>query len=137
MATQFTKAHGGRLLPLNWIYSYSCLGGQAWLSAANSGVACLETPGSMRCSQTRESGGVAYSVEISYTSTDTSAGHLRMLQMLERSRLVFTYHDSRDTLRVCGSPTYPLTLGYSVADGVVSVRLSGRTLCPDPELLPQ
>ena len=134
MTTLFSKCHGGRLLPVDWVYAYSHLGARALVTAGISGMPCRETPGSLRCSQTAESQGDSYSVEISYTSTDTGEAHLRMLRHLSRCRMLFIYHDARDIRRVSGSPSFPLRLSYSVADGVVSVKLSGRAPWPDPAL---
>ncbi len=47
------------------------------------------------------------------------------------SRLIATYVDESGKRRVAGSPDWPLSLDYSIGDGVFSVTLQGEDTAPD------
>lgn len=69
--------------------------------------------------------------KITFSRSGISENTANQLQRYRISRLVALYVDEAGNRRVCGSPTYPLSLDYMTEDGAYTVTLQGEDLFLD------
>ena len=89
----------------------------------------IAVPGSIMVSASMEEG--ILSKKIVFERAKLSKSSQDKLEAYKRSRLVAIYVDEVGDVRVCGSPSYPLTLEYTSSDGVYNVTLQGKDSRPD------
>lgn len=90
-------------------------------------------PGTVKVSTTTDNGIIKKKItfersDVSYITADTLEG-------LKVSRLIATYVDESGRRRVAGSPDWPLSLDYTIGDGVFTVTLQGEDTVPDAFLM--
>ncbi len=76
-----------------------------------------------------------YKKKITFERSDVSDITADALGGYKVSRLIATYVDESGKRRVAGSPDWPLSLDYSIGDGVFSVTLQGEDTAPDAFLM--
>lgn len=92
----------------------------------------MEVPGSFTISSSEKNG--LKTNEITFTRSDLTAETLVRLTRLRRLRLIAFYRDGHGQQRVCGSPSWPLTLTFTAEGDCISVKLRGTDTGPDPML---
>lgn len=90
-------------------------------------------PGSIEVNPSANDG--IFTKNITYLRADVSPEVSENLEAMRNSRLIAIYVDETGSLRVCGSPDYPLTLDYFNKGGVFHVILSGKDTVGDAFLV--
>lgn len=93
----------------------------------------MAVPGSVKVSTTSDNGIIKK--KITFERSDVSGSSADALEGYKVSRLIATYVDESGKRRVAGSPDWPLSLDYSIGDGVFSVTLQGEDTAPDAFLM--
>lgn len=86
-------------------------------------------PGSVTMSDTEKDGVTAKEINF---KCELTRENIWRLTRLRTKRLIAYYRDALGRERVCGSPTWPLTLGFTAESDGLNVTLRGSDTGPDP-----
>lgn len=118
-----TPASMLRLIPLHFISRYARIGAEIIMATTRRGFDSGAIPGTIFIENTSTGGLV--NKKITFTRADLSLEVEQMLRGLRFLRVVAVYRDEAGNIRICGSPSYPLTLEYSTTSGGYEVTLTG------------
>lgn len=122
-----------RLVDVEYLKAYYVNNMRAYVSLNDEAAEAVAIPGTVTISSSQKNDFITN--EITFKRSDLTAATLAQLTRLRTRRLVAFYRDAMGNERVCGSPTWPLSLSFvAEADGL-SVSLKGSDTGPDPMLL--
>lgn len=125
-----TVCHCLKIIPTLNIIRFAQIGSRAFMTFYESKIQDPEVvPGTVSMTTEIEDG--FYSRSIDFEITEVNADTSETLSLLKTQRLVATYKDESGNDRVCGSPSFPLSLDYHDEDGVFKVTLTGKSKAPD------
>lgn len=125
-----TVCHCLKLIPTNRLIRFAEIGPKIIIALYNHAVSSPDVvPGTVSMTTKIEDG--IYSRSIDFEITEVNADTSEVLSLLKTQRLVATYKDESGNDRVCGSPSFPLSLDYHDEDGVFKVSLAGKSNSPD------
>ena len=107
-----SSCHSLKIIPLSRVSRFARIKSRVVMLILGSEDDAVAVPGSVKVS----------------TTADALEGY-------KVSRLIATYVDESGKRRVAGSPDWPLSLDYSIGDGVFSVTLQGEDTAPDAFLM--
>lgn len=118
-----------RMIPVGGITRFARVGASVYLTALSRGYDSMATPGTIFVEQSSEGGII--NKKITYRRADMSLEVEQTLRALKFLRVVAMYVDESGNIRICGSPSYPLTLDYNSTAGGYEVTLTGTDSEPD------
>ena len=125
-----TVCHCLKIIPTNRLIRFAEIGPKTIMAFYNHAVLNPDVvPGTVHMTTETEDG--VYSRSIDFEITEVNAETSEVLSLLKTQRLVATYKDESGNDRVCGSPSFPLSLDYHDEDGVFKVSLTGKSNTPD------
>ena len=121
------------LIPVGQIMRFVRIGAHVYISSLTPpSDLCFgekNIPGSVNVAHSSDNGTIKK--KITFGRSDLSSGTLTALISLRALPIVATYRDEGGNLRVCGSPSYPLSIDFQDSGGVIAVSLEGSDTCQD------
>lgn len=116
--------HTLELIPINRLTRFARINSRAVILTLGDAEPAKEVPGSVKISTSNDKGIIKK--KITFERTGVSSVETDILNSYKTTRLVATYIDETGNRRVAGCPDYPLTLDFSISDGVYSCVLEGE-----------
>ena len=128
-----SSCHSLRIIPISGLSQFARMKSRVIMSTIDGEEDAMAVPGSIKVSTSSDNGIIKK--KITFERSDVSDGTADLLEEYKVSRLIATYVDESGKRRVAGSPDWPLSLDYSIGDGVFSVTLQGEDTAPDAFLM--
>lgn len=121
--------HSLKIIPLSRVTKFVRINSRVVMETLGAPDDAGAVPGSVVTSHTSDNGIVKK--KIVFERSDVTEQTMNLLESYKASRLIATYVDESGKLRVAGSPDYPLSLDYTVGEGVFTVALDGEDTAAD------
>ncbi|MCM1451246.1 MAG: hypothetical protein NC102_03230 [Clostridium sp.] len=131
--TAISKCHSLKLCLIDRLENYARIGSRALVRPLSAFEDAGGVPGTLKVEQSRDDGAVKK--KISIEMPNVGADMANRLRSLRLGALIAEYVDEAGCIRVSGSPSYPLSLEFVDAGGVVSVTLTGEDTDEDAFLM--
>ena len=128
-----SSCHSLKIIPLSHVSRFARIKSRVVMLILGGEDDAVAVPGSVKVSTTSDNGIIKK--KITFERSDVSDITADALEGYKVSRLIATYIDESGKRRVAGSPDWPLSLDYSISDGVFSVSLQGEDTAPDAFLM--
>lgn len=118
-----------RLYPIDQVLRFAVIDGVAHLTIIGKPVELNLVPGTlMPADQFTD---MTHDKRHTFRVRSTGETDVPLLEAITHGHYVATYTDERGVERISGSPSHPLTFGYSRQQASWACTLSGRSLHPD------
>lgn len=122
--------HSLQLIPVEYVSYFAYFGTTAALEMTAAPLNADAIPGTITV-QSSETGTEKNKV-ISFKRAPLSPSIQAQLTRLLPVLMIAIYTDEAGNRRVCGSPAFPLRLGFTISGGSYNCTLNGRTTGEDP-----
>ena len=121
--------HTLELIPIDLLTRFARVGSRVLIQVLGTPYHVDEVPGTVKVSSSSENGVIKK--KITFERVCTKALDVDILSAYKSARLIATYRDEKGNRRVSGSPNYPLSLNFTIGEGVFSCELEGEDTEPD------
>ncbi len=128
-STVVSVCHSVELVPLSEVLRFARFGPDVAVTLMSDRSDRIYIPGTVTVSATISEGII--NKKISFERSDMTPAAAMELESLASTRLICLYTDERGTRRVCGSPSWPLTLRFVDSGGAYQVSISGSDTATD------
>lgn len=128
-SSTISVCHGLQLIPTDRIAYFTRIRSRVFMTLLSDAEIAEAIPGTVTVATEAENGIIQK--KITFSRAGVSEKVTNELQRYKILRLVAIYVDEAGNRRVCGSPTFPLSLDYMIEEGTYTVTLQGEDLCLD------
>lgn len=121
--------HSLRIIPTSRIIEFARIQSKVIMKSSGVAIGTRYIPGTIKVSSTKENGIIKK--KITYEQSGVSQPVADLYEEYVAIRFIATYIDETGNRRVAGSPTWPLTLDYTIENGVFNLTLQGEDTLPD------
>lgn len=120
-----STAHSLKIWPVESVLRFAVVSSKAVMQTKGTPFIPELVPGSLKIQDTPDQG--TYKKKITFKVQHPAQARTSYINMMKPGYYVAEYIDEVGASRVSGSPSYPLLLSFSMADGLYSCTLEGKS----------
>lgn len=123
-------SHGLKIIPISAMLNYVEWDTFAYMMLKSEPHEIRAVPGTVQVADNIEEG--VFVKKITFNVGKVTPELSQLLDIYRKEKVAALYVDDNGNLRVCGSPSYPLSFSYEISGGVYKCTLEGKGTAINP-----